>query len=261
MDLQLSGKKALVTGGTRGLGYAVAETLLKEGAAVCINSRSQSHLDEALRALAPNGPVFAARGDVSIPAEAEKIVQSAAVQLGGLDLLVTNAGGPRTGRFESISAEDWQQAFQLTFLSHARLIHAALPFLRKSDCPSILTVTSISAKQPIPDLVLSNSLRAGLLGLTKSLALELGGENIRVNSILPGFTLTDRANELLADRAAKNNTSLEIETRKQTEASALRRIATTQEFANAAVFLLSPAASYLTGVMLSVDGGSYKGLL
>jgi len=211
--------------------------------------------------LSSYGPVFGTRGDVSIPAEAEEVVQAAASQLHGLDLLVTNSGGPQTGRFETFTVDDWQQAFQLTFLSHARLIHAALPYLRASVAPSILTITSISAKQPIPDLILSNSLRAGVLGLTKSLALELGCEGIRVNSILPGFTSTDRASRLLADRAMKNNTSFDEESRKQTEASALKRIATPQEFANVAVFLLSPVASYLTGVMLSVDGGMVKGML
>ncbi len=261
MDLQLTGKKALITGGTRGLGYAVAQTLLTEGVSIAINSRDEAHVEAALKDLSPFGPVFTARGDVSVPAAAEEVVHTAARQLQGLDLLVTNSGGPRTGRFETFSVDDWQQAFQLTFLSHARLIHAALPYLRASAAPSILTITSISAKQPIPDLILSNSLRAGVLGLTKSLALELGSEGIRVNSILPGFTLTERADSLLADRAKKNNTSIEEEKLKQIDASALKRIATPQEFANVAVFLLSPAASYLTGAMLSVDGGMVKGLL
>ncbi len=152
-------------------------------------------------------------------------------------------------------------AINLCFFNHIRLIRAALPFLRKSSAPSVLTITSISAKQPIPDLVLSNTLRAGILGLTKTLSQELGSEGIRFNSILPGWTKTDRAVSLLQDRSAKNNTTPEIEMQKQAESTALKRMATPEEFANVAVFLLSPAASYLTGVMLPVDGGSYKALL
>ena len=149
----------------------------------------------------------------------------------------------------------------MNFLSHTRLIRAALPCLRDSSSAAILTITSISAKQPIPDLILSNSIRSGVLGMTKTLSQELGPAGIRVNSILPGFTSTDRVKSLISDRAAKAGTSYEEQYRKQAEAADLKRIATPEEFANVAVFLLSPAASYLTGVMLPVDGGSYKGLI
>jgi 3-oxoacyl-[acyl-carrier protein] reductase len=147
------------------------------------------------------------------------------------------------------------------FLSHVRLIRAALPALRKSDAASVLTVTSISTKQPITNLILSNSLRLGTVGLTKSLALELGHENIRFNSILPGWTTTERVTDLLDTRARVNHTTIDEEVQKQAAESPLGRMATPEEFAKAAVFLLSPAASYLTGVMLPVDGGMYKATL
>ncbi|MBA4419882.1 MAG: 3-oxoacyl-ACP reductase [Anaerolinea sp.] len=261
MDLKLKNKKALITGASRGLGYAVARCLLSEGASVTINSREAVNLEEARNSLSHQGKVGAIAGDVTIPTSCIALLEEAVERMGGLDLLVTNSGGPKTGRFETMSDDDWLQAFQLNFLSHVRLIRAALPYLRQSDAPSILTVTSISAKQPIPDMVLSNSLRAGVLGLTKTLSQELGSEGIRVNSILPGFTLTDRAMSLLRDRAQKNNTSMDIEIHKQSEASALKRIAAPEEFARVAVFLLSPAASYLTGLMLPVDGGAYTGLI
>ncbi len=153
----------------------------------------------------------------------------------------------------------WQSAVELAFLSHVRLIRAALPALRRSDAPSVLTVTSVSVKQPIPALVLSNSVRAATVGLTKTLALELGEDGIRFNSILPSWTQTERVEKLLADRAQRNGTTREQEIEKQNQQSALGRMASPQEFANAAAFLLSPAASYITGVMLTVDGGSYKG--
>ncbi|NIP32426.1 MAG: SDR family oxidoreductase, partial [Aliifodinibius sp.] len=132
--------------------------------------------------------------------------------------------------------------------------------LRESDSASVLTVTSVSVKQPIENLILSNSIRAATVGLTKSLALELGHDSIRFNSILPSWTETERVNELMANRAEMNNTSVEEEMEKKSGEVALGRMATPEEFANVAVFLLSPAASYLTGVMLTVDGGGYKGL-
>jgi len=180
---------------------------------------------------------------------------------GGLDLLFTNAGGPPPGPFESFDEAIWQQSVDLSFMSHVRLIRAALPFLRKSEAASVLTVTSMSVKQPIVNLVLSNSVRAATVGLTKTLALELGKDGIRFNSILPGWTETERVMELMAARAISNKTTVQEEAAKQSTESPLGRMGHPEEFANAAVFLLSPRASYITGVMLNVDGGMYKGTL
>jgi 3-oxoacyl-[acyl-carrier protein] reductase len=172
--------------------------------------------------------------------------------------LITNAGGPPSGTFENQDDAAWQKAIDLCLMSHVRLIRAALPYLRQSTCPSVLTITSIAVKQPIANLVLSNSIRAATASLTKSLALELGSENIRFNSILPASTLTERILDLLSYRAGQNGTTVDEEMRKQAAESPFKRLATPEEFANAAVFLVSPAASYITGVMLTVDGGSYK---
>ena len=157
--------------------------------------------------------------------------------------------------------ETWQKAVDLSFLSHVWLIRAALPHLRRSQAASVLTITSVSVKQPIPNLILSNSIRAATVGLTKSLALELGTEGIRFNSILPSWTETERVTELMNARAKTNATTIEEERVKQAKESPLGRMARPEEFAYVAVFLLSPAASYLTGVMLPVDGGMYKGIL
>jgi 3-oxoacyl-[acyl-carrier protein] reductase len=147
-----------------------------------------------------------------------------------------------------------------SFISHVRLIRAALPYLRESDSPSVLTFTSYTIKQPAPNLVLSNSIRAATAALTKSLALELGKDGIRFNSILPGWTLTERVQQLMEFRAENNKTTVEEETAKVISEIPLGRLADPQEFANTAAFLVSPAASYITGVMLNVDGGIVKGL-
>lgn len=260
MDLGLKGKIALLTGASRGLGFATAETLAREGAHIAINSRSPAHLAAARERLAALGAeVLTLPGDVTDPTTPARLVSETAAAFGGLDLLFTNAGGPPPGPFESFDDDHWQDAIQLSFMSHVRLIRAALPSLRESETPAVLTVTSISVKQPIPELVLSNSVRAATVGLTKTLALELGPEGIRVNSILPSWTHTKRVESLLEDRARRRGTSREAEIEKQNQQSPLGRMGTPQEFANAAAFLLSPAASYITGVMLTVDGGAYKG--
>jgi 3-oxoacyl-[acyl-carrier protein] reductase len=263
MDLNLSGKTALVTGASRGLGYATARGLALEGCRVAINSRSVESITQAAQSLAEEtgSEVIALAGDVVDPAVPEQLILGTASTFGGLDLLVTNSGGPPSGKFEGIDDNVWQVAIQLSLMSHVRLIRAALPYLRQSPAPSVLTITSYSVKQPIPNLVLSNSVRAATVGLTKSLALELGSEGIRFNSILPAWTETERVYELMAARAKQNGSSIEDEIAKQSKDSPFNRMGSPEEFANAAVFLLSPAASYITGVMLPVDGGMYKGTL
>lgn len=261
MDLMLVDKKALVAGSSRGLGYAAARGLALEGARVTLNGRNQDNLIKARDALLNECQVdiYASPGDVSEPDSAKMVVQAAAESMNGIDLLVTNSAGPVSGKFETLDDAQWRRAIDLVLMSHVWLIQAALPYLKVSDCASVLTITSYSVRQPIPNLVLSNSIRSATVGLTKTLALELGGEGIRFNSILPGWTQTERIHELMADRAKINNSEIEEEFRKQSAESPFNRMATTEEFANPAVFLLSPAASYITGVMLTVDGGMYKG--
>jgi len=207
MDLGLSGLKVLVTGSSKGLGFATARLLAAEGALVAINGRDGTRLAKAaveLDALAIPGDLATADG----PAQ---VVEAAAEALGGLDILVCNAGGPPPGSFESFDDAAWQRAIDLCLLADVRLIRAALPFLRASRAASVLTVTSYSVKQPIPNLGLSNSVRAATVGLTKSLALELGRDGIRCNSILPGWTETERVSELLAARAATKGTSRKMQ--------------------------------------------------
>lgn len=263
MDLHLKDKKALVTGASRGLGFAAARGLTCEGCRVAINSRNVEKLSQAAREITNQcqGEVITLPGDVADPALPERLVQQVAQAFGGLDILITNAGGPPPGRFDVFDDRAWQNAIELSLMSHVRLVRAALPWLRKSPAASVLAITSMSVKQPIPNLVLSNSVRAATVGLIKSLALELGSEGIRFNSILPAWTDTERVHALMENRAKTSGTSVEEEIAKQAKDSPLGRMGTPEEFANAAVFLVSPAASYITGVMLTVDGGMYKATL
>jgi 3-oxoacyl-[acyl-carrier protein] reductase len=261
MDLGLRNKKALVTGASRGLGLATALALSGEGAEVAINSRDSERLQRAAAQIArqTGGKTLALPGDLSKPEFASSLPVNAAERLGGLDILVVNSGGPPPGRFEEFDDAAWQAAVNLMLLGAVRLIRAALPSLRRSNSPAVLTITSYAIKQPIANLVLSNSVRAAVAGLTKTLSLELGGDGIRVNSILPAWTETERVKELIADRARRAGSTPEEETRKQAAESPLGRMATPDEFGRVAAFLCSPAASFLTGVMLPVDGGMYKG--
>jgi 3-oxoacyl-[acyl-carrier protein] reductase len=261
MDLHLVGKNAFIAGSSRGLGYEVAKVLLLEGCKVVINSRNEDNLISAAESLRneTGGTVFPVPGDVTDAFIPGALIAETVKFLGGVDLVVTNSGGPPPGSFESLDDITWQRAIDLSFMSHVRLIKAALPFLKKSKAASVLTITSYSVKQPIPNLVLSNSIRSATIGLTKTLALELGGAGIRFNSILPAWTTTERVTELMENRAKQKGTSMEEEIKLQASESPFGRMATPEEFANAAVFLLSPAASYITGTMLTVDGGMYKG--
>jgi 3-oxoacyl-[acyl-carrier protein] reductase len=261
MDLHLRNKVVLITGASRGLGYATALALAKEGCRVIINGRDEARVKAAAENIkrGTGAQVVGLEGDVTLPDVPAQLIEQTTMMFDGLDILITNAGGPKPGTFESLDEEAWKNAIDLSLMSHVRLIRAALPWLRKSSAASVLTVTSMSVKQPLQNLVLSNSVRAATAGLTKSLALELGKDGIRFNSILPGWTETERVTELMTARATSNQTSVEEETRKQSEQSPLGRMGRPEEFANAAAFLVSPAASYITGVMLNVDGGMYKG--
>lgn len=265
MDLGLYDKIALVTAATKGLGFATAKELVQEGAKVVICGREEARLAQAVNQLrleaADPGRITGTVADVTNPAGAEQLVAFTVATFGGLDILITNAGGPAGGTFATTSLEKWEQGLNLTLLSAVRLIQTALPHLGQSQAAAILTITSISAKQPIAGLFLSNAIRPAVIGLTKSLAQELAPAGIRVNSILPGWTQTERVDEILEYRANANHTTPEQEMAKITASVPMGRMARPEEFGKVAAFLVSPAASYLTGVMLQVDGGSYSGLI
>ena len=263
MDLGLEDKIAFVAGASQGLGAATARQLAREGADVAINARNAARLTAAADDIRreTGAQVAAVPGDVASPGDVERMLAETVRQFGGLDILVTNSGGPPSGRFDELDDAAWLNAVNLLLMSTVRLVRLALPYLRQSKAAAVLTVTSYSVKQPLPNLVLSNSVRLAVIGLTKSLALELGHEGIRFNSILPAFTDTERTMDIMADRARRAGTTAAEEGQKQAAASPLGRMGTPQEFANVATFLCSPAAAYLTGVMLTADGGMYKGMM
>ncbi|MBN3877385.1 MULTISPECIES: SDR family oxidoreductase [unclassified Nostoc] len=256
MDLQLRGKVALVTAASKGLGKATARQFAREGAKVAICARSELIDKTAAEIESETGTeVLSLRANVTSQEDIERVINATVEKFGGLDILVTNAGGPPAGTFDDIDLATWETSLNLTLLSAVRLVKYALPHLRQSTAPAILTITSTSTKQPVQNLVLSNSIRLAVIGLTKTLSQELGSDKIRVNSILPGWTYTERVEELINARIAKNGETKEAEIARINGTVPLGRMGTPEEFANVAVFLSSPAASFVNGVMLQVDGG------
>ena len=265
MDLGLKDRVVIVAGASRGLGAATAREFAREGAIVVMCARDQAALVKTQQSivgeLGEQPATMVVPTDLTKDDDVSRLVEMTVARFGRLDIVVTNAGGPPTGGFEDHGMEAWQAGVDVVLLSVVRLIRTALPHLRRSDSPSILTFASNSARQPVPNLTLSNSLRLAVVGLTKTLALELGKDGIRVNSILPAWTKTERVVEILAERARRRGTSLDDEMASQAEESPLGRLGSPEEFARAAVFLASPSVGFLTGVMLPFDGGMYKATL
>lgn len=263
MDLGLRGAKVLVTAASQGLGAATARQFSREGAQVVISSRNLSDLQETASSInaETENPVYTVQGDVSDDASNQRLLRNTTEMLNGLDILVVNAGGPPAGGFEDFDLSVWQSAVQLTLLSAVSLVHHALPYLKQSKRASILAIVSVAAKQPVHNLTLSNTLRPAVVGLTKTLSDELASSGIRVNSILPGLTETARISKLMQARADKNQTTPDDERSQSAADIPLGRFGKPEEFANAAVFLASPAASFITGIALAVDGGNIRATL
>ena len=261
MDLGLTGKRALVLASSTGLGYATARQLALEGAHTVFSSRSLERAQQAaaqVAAEAASATVHALAVDVANAESLAAAVNEAATLLGGLDILVVNAGGPPPGDFQTLSEEQWATAHDLTLQSAVRAVRSALPHLTAAGGGSITFLGSSSVKQPIPNLLLSNVYRAGVQALSKHLASELAPEHIRVNMISPGRVLTDRITQLDEARANKTGKSLETVRAESVATIPMGRLGDPQEFGNVAAFLASPAASYVTGASWLVDGGSVK---
>lgn len=240
MDLKISGRRALVFGASQGLGKAVARELIAEGAQVAIVSRDPGRIAATAAEIGAVGIA----GDVSSPGNCGALVAQAAKALGGpIDILVTNTGGPPAGPFERISAADWQKSFDNLWMSTVESVLAVLPHMRQRKWGRILAITSISAREPQPGLVISNSLRAGLLGLVNSVSRDVAKDGITMNALLPGYTATERLTELGVDDASMG------------PKIPAGRIGKPEEFAALAAFLASDRASYITGQAIAVDGG------
>jgi len=253
VDLGLKGRRALVTAASKGLGRACAETLAAEGAHVFISSRNPTSIEAAARAI---GAAGWSASDVSKSAEPESLVAEAAAKLGGLDILVANAGGPPPGTFQSTSLEAWEAGFQLTLMSAVRLVRAALPHLQASDQGRIVFITSISVRQPLASIALSNSLRGAVTGLAKTLALELAGDRITVNCLAPDAILTDRIRNLTGGSGPDADEAL----KRRAAAAPMGRFGDPEEFGAACAFMCSRHAGYITGQTLGIDGGALIGV-
>lgn len=254
MDLGLTGARALVGGGSRGLGGAIAEALAAEGAKVAVVSRPGAALDAQAARLGG----LAVGADLSTKDGPAAAVEAATGAWGGLDLLVVNSGGPPPGRFEELDEETWLRAVDGTMLSAIRLLRAALPWLRQGRDPAILIILSSSVREPIPGLTTSNLIRPGLAGLLKSLVDEIAP--VRINGVAPGRVATDRISQLDGARAVAAGVEVEEIRRRTIERIPLGRYGDPAELGRVGAFLLSPAASYVTGSIVAVDGGMIRSL-
>ncbi len=251
MDLNLTDRTFLVTAASRGLGFSVAKALSDEGAKVIICGRSEDSLKKATSILGERAQYYVA--DLSKQEDVKKLVGNISSQMLHLDGLFVNAGGPPPGTFSTLSDDDWKKAIDLTLMSAVWLTRETRPLLKMSDSPSILYSTSISVKQPINNLLLSNAIRPAVIGMMRTLATELALDHIRVNAICPGYIYTERVEELMSvSKSAEESINARIP---------LGRMGKPEEFGPVCAFLLSPISSYIHGALLLVDGGFYQGMM
>ncbi|MBU94804.1 MAG: hypothetical protein CL669_04345 [Balneola sp.] len=254
MDFGLLNKGALVMASSKGLGKAVAVELANEGCNVVICGRNDDTLKNTSdEIMSESGrECFYVQGDITSQNDRKRILSYSKSKIKSIDVLVTNSGGPKPGSFDDHDNEDWRDAYSLLVESTVSMIRGVLPDMKEKKWGRIITITSQAVKQPVEGLILSNSVRSAILGLVKTLSIELGKHNITVNNVLPGYTLTDRLETLIRQRGTSlENVSVNVP---------LKRVGLPNEFAAAVAFLASEKASYITGVSLPVDGGWIKGI-
>jgi 3-oxoacyl-[acyl-carrier protein] reductase len=261
METGLKGRVAIVAASSQGIGLATAERFASEGCIVAMCARNAERLNAAAGKIRKSGAnIFTTAFDVTNAGAVHDFVEAVAQKFGGIEICVTNAGGPPAKGFLAASIEEWRKALDANFLSTVYFAREVIPHMQRKRWGRIITLTSISAKQPVNDLVLSNAVRAAVVGLVKSLANEFGKDGILVNNVGPGYTATDRTKELARSRsAAQGKTEDEIFAGWANDA-ALKRVGEPNEVADAIVWLASERASYITGQTILVDGGAYKGL-
>jgi 3-oxoacyl-[acyl-carrier protein] reductase len=263
MDLGLMGKVALLAASSQGLGYATAKELAAEGASLIICSRNQASIDRAAESIRKeiSADVLAMACDVSVTADIERLVAAGLDRFSKIDIIFTNSGGPPAGPFESTTPESWDAATKVVLNSVVDLCRLVLPGMKERRWGRILNLTSIAVKQPVDNLMLSNSLRAAVTGFARTLANEVAAFGITVNNILPGYTRTERLDELIDFLSVKDGISAdEVRGRWESEIP-MRRLGDPSEFAALAAFLVSERASYITGTSIAVDGGWIRSLL
>lgn len=263
MDLGLKNKSVLVMASSKGLGRATAMEFARAGAHVVISSRNETELTKTVTAIkkaTDNESVSFKVCDVTDPDAIKALVNYVVTKNGTIDVLINNSGGPPAGNFDTFDDTAWQNAFELTLLSYIRTIREVLPYMRKQQSGHIVNFASSSVKQPIDNLTLSNVFRVGVTGLSKTLALELGSDNILVNTVSPGRIATDRIDELNQVRADELGVSKEQIIKQTEEQIALGRHGEPEEFAKMVTFLCSGANSYITGQSIIVDGGLVKAI-
>jgi 3-oxoacyl-[acyl-carrier protein] reductase len=263
MNLGIAGKTAIVSAASRGIGKAVAIGLAREGVNVTICARNEAELLKTSHEIEASCSVkvLPIVADLIKAADVKLLVQETVDRFGWVDVLVTNAGGPPTGASLSFSDQDWEYAMMLTLLSTVRLCREVIPIMKGQNWGRIINMVSVAAQQPLENMILSNSLRPAVLGLAKTLSQEVAADNITVNSICPGWILTDRLVSIVKKKAESHNKSYESTLAEIASGIPIKRCGTPEEVANLAIFLASEKASYITGTTIQVDGGLTKGLL
>ncbi len=262
MDLGLQGKVAVVAAASQGLGRAIAMELSKEGAKVAICSRDERRIRKAASDISQEtgGQVMAVKADVTKYEDIKAFIRQVVEAYGGVDVLVTNAGGPPAGTFDDVGDDHWYATYELTFLSAVRLIRECLPHMKKKRWGRVVVMTSLSVKQPLDNLVLSNAIRLAVVGLAKSLAKDLAPYNITVNMTGPGFIATDRLKELFEANAKKQGTTAEAIEASIVKNVPMGRLGNPKEMGELVAFLASERASYMTGNLVQLDGGMYRSI-
>ncbi|HZM89866.1 MAG TPA: SDR family oxidoreductase [Blastocatellia bacterium] len=262
MNFGLEGRVAIVTAASRGLGKATAMELAAEGARVAMNARNEEQLQDTAAEIrsATGAQVLAVAGDVTNEADVNRLISETKNRFGSIDILVANAGGPPAGFFDDFDAQHFRDAVELNLISTINLCRVAVPHMRERRWGRIIAITSIAAKQPVENLILSNTARAGVLGFLKSLSQQIAADGITVNTVCPGYHLTERLKSLSTSIAQKEGVNVEEVYARWAASTPMKRIGDPREFGAVVAFLCSERASYLTGTVIQIDGGAYRAL-